>query len=216
MTVNVVMVLAVFLLMTSGGAAAVGEDVVEILLLDGYSAQPIASTGVDVYSDNGIRCIKAPCNTGGQSWQGETDASGVVRLPSRIVNKVTNVSAAGYAGAELSRDGQRRTGRLQLELDPRAKTEPEHIEQAARRFKIVDANSGQPLKRTTLWVVRSSSCVPPGCKDFSYSGPTNSLGNVYLPIFKIKIEDSWIAVTGYANQKFASIAGDNTMRMRRR
>ena len=45
-----------------------------VRLLDAATAKPIANTDVELWSDNGIRCIKAPCPTDGKQWKGTSDA----------------------------------------------------------------------------------------------------------------------------------------------
>jgi hypothetical protein len=92
-----------------------------IKLLDSVSKRPITGTDVNIYSDNGIRCITVPCNTGGQEWKGKSDDNGVITIPAKLVNTVTTLTATGYSsGKDLTKDSQKFTNTdwvLELVMD---------------------------------------------------------------------------------------------------
>ncbi len=95
-------------------------ETVRVRLLDGSSARPLANVPVEIWSDNGIRCFRAPCPTNGTRWQGHADAAGVVVIPRAVLQATTSITTPGYdgdlvQGARQGRDGtwnmpMRRTG----------------------------------------------------------------------------------------------------------
>lgn|GEM_PF-7127311 len=92
-----------------------------IKLLDSVSKRPITDTDVNIYSDNGIRCITVPCNTEGQEWNGKSDDNGVITIPVKLVNTVTTLTATGYgSGKDLTKDSQKKSNSdwvLELDMD---------------------------------------------------------------------------------------------------
>ncbi len=91
------------------GAVPVTQNgIIKVKLLNALSKQAIANTDVNIYSDNGIRCITTPCDTDGQEWKGKSDNNGVIVIPMGIINEVTNIAATGYeAGRDLVKDSQK-------------------------------------------------------------------------------------------------------------
>jgi len=174
----------------------------EVKLVDAFSGQPISNTDVRIYSDNGIRCITTPCNTEGQEWLGKSNDQGVILIPSKVINVVTGITATGYKSSrDLSRDAEKLSGNSWLiELDPDSK-----IDNSERRVKLIDSQTQKPLANTTFWIVNNQSCRPPECKNYIFSGTTNSIGNSYYPISSIARDIdiiSWIFVSGYKVAKF--------------
>ena len=76
-------------------------------VIDGATKKPISNTAVEIYSDNGRRCIKAPCPTNGIKWAGRTDARGVVTIPGKVRQRSMTISAAGYGGKDLTRESKK-------------------------------------------------------------------------------------------------------------
>lgn len=68
-----------------------------VQLVDERSGKPIRNTDVEVYSDNGVRCVMEPCPTNGMSWNGRTDRNGFVRIPGSIRQRSMHISASGYS-----------------------------------------------------------------------------------------------------------------------
>lgn len=83
------------------------EETIAVRLLDSNTERPIGDTEVEVHSDNGRRCVRAPCPTESQDWQGRTDAHGWVKIPSSVFNRVTFLQAQGYTGRQLMKDADR-------------------------------------------------------------------------------------------------------------
>lgn len=171
---------------------------VKVSLLDAFSGQVISNVAVRVYSDNGIRCFQAPCNTEVQEWHGRSDNNGFVFIPSKIINKVTTISATGYkAGRDLNKDSEKIADNYWvIELDPDSK-----IDNFERRLKLVDSQTQKPISNILVWITNSQNCQPPECADYSFGGETNKLGNVYYPASTIK-DNSWILVKGYKSKRF--------------
>jgi hypothetical protein len=91
-----------------GGFPVTQNGIIKVKLLNALSKQAIANTDVNIYSDNGIRCITTPCDTDGQEWKGMLDNNGVIVIPMEIINEVTNIAATGYeAGRDLVKDSQK-------------------------------------------------------------------------------------------------------------
>lgn len=76
-------------------------------VIDGATGKPLGNTAVEIYSDNGIRCIKAPCPTDGVRWAGRTDARGFVKVPGRVRQRSMAISVAGYRGKDLTRESKK-------------------------------------------------------------------------------------------------------------
>ncbi len=169
------------------------SGIVKIKLLDAYSGQAISNADVRIYSDNGIRCITAPCDAEGQEWTGVSDSGGVVFVPSDVINVATTVTAEGYtSGRDLNRDSENKDNDdWLLELDPNSK-----IDNFERRLKLIDSQTQKPVSNTALWITNSQNCRPPQCSDYVFTGTTNNLGNIYYPTSSVK-SNSWVSVDNY-------------------
>ena len=97
------------------GAAARGD--LQVRVIDAGTQKALANTDVDVYSDNGIRCIQAPCPTNGMSWRGRTDKHGVVVIPDSVVQYSMTIGAPGYRAVGITRSKFRRRQTVALERD---------------------------------------------------------------------------------------------------
>jgi hypothetical protein len=80
--------------------------VLNLLVQDKATNQPIAHQAVTIYSDNGIRCIKAPCPNNGKQWQGKTSDRGVVSIPRSVIQSSTSITVAGYPTTNLGKNIQ--------------------------------------------------------------------------------------------------------------
>jgi hypothetical protein len=65
-------------------------------VVDRRKRAPLAHRKVFIYADNGVRCIKAPCNTNGAQWEGKTDAKGNVTVPGQFRLASMSIWAEGY------------------------------------------------------------------------------------------------------------------------
>ncbi len=187
---------------TSTPMPASKSGTIKVKLVDALSGQTISDTNVKIYSDNGVRCIQAPCPTEGQEWTGKSDSDGIVVVPSGVINAVTNITATGYrAGRDLNADSEKITSNdWSIELDPDSK---DYI--LERRLKLIDAQTQKPVANIPMWIVRNENCRPPQCSDYGFTGTTNALGNVYYPIRSIGVQyqnTSWVVANGYKPAKY--------------
>lgn len=78
-----------------------------ILVIDKTTKSPVANKSVEIYSDNGIRCIKAPCPTNGIEWTGKTDKHGYLVIPQNVRQASMHIEIAGYEAKELNRSARK-------------------------------------------------------------------------------------------------------------
>jgi hypothetical protein len=178
-------------------------------LFDAFTGQTIRNVDVRIFSNNGISCFKAPCPTAAQEWNGKSDNDGLVLIPLKVINVYILITATGYkSGRDLNRDSEKIISNYWLiELDPDTK-----IDNFERRLKLIDSKTLKPLAGATLWITSNENCRPPQCSDFTFTGTTNTLGNIYYPISSIKdgniyypspIKDnSWVFVNNYGPAQF--------------
>ena len=174
------------------------DETIKVKLIDAFSGQNISNTDARVYSDNGNRCITTPCNTEGQEWTGKSSNDGIILIPSKVINIVTNITTTGYkSGRDLNRDSEKiDNNNWLIELDPDSK-----VDNLERRLKLIDFQAQKPLANTTIWVINNQNCNPPQCSNYSFTGTTNSQGNIYYKISLIS-DSSWIFVNNYKVAKF--------------
>jgi hypothetical protein len=80
----------------------------KLKLIDRVTRKPIKNTEVEIYSDNGIRCISLPCQTNGIKWTGKTDARGVIIVPGKIRQRSMTILATGYSkGKDIIKDAKK-------------------------------------------------------------------------------------------------------------
>ncbi|MEO5596529.1 MAG: hypothetical protein ABIQ97_05230 [Lysobacteraceae bacterium] len=93
---------------------------IRVTVLDSATGKPIAAAEVSIHSDNGVRCIQAPCPTNAMDWKGFTDAAGMFKLPKKILQQSTTITATGHsAGKDLLRDASKpNPGEWVIELEP--------------------------------------------------------------------------------------------------
>lgn len=169
--------------------AATGDSL-RVRLYSAVSAQPIASTDFELTSDNGIRCVKAPCPTNGQSWKGKSDAKGEIVIPRSALNTMASITSASYHG-DLAGDAAPATGGgWTLELFPETGAEP-----APHPLKLLDATTHQPISNVTLRIEARNSGGFPNMMSLT----SNALGYVFVPADFVAhgSETSWIVVPGY-------------------
>lgn len=87
--------------------AAPPQATFTIQLVNNKTREVLAGATATVVSDNGVRCVKAPCPTQQQTWEGRADAEGGVHVPPDIVNQVMTVTVKGFKPASVRRDGRR-------------------------------------------------------------------------------------------------------------
>jgi hypothetical protein len=177
------------------GILTVKGETVKVKLLDAFSGEVISNSDVEVHSDNGIRCIRAPCPTNAKQWQGKSDANGYVIISTNVLQPVTRIwTPAHKQGKDLVRDSEKDTdGAWVVELYPN------HVSDSAglgvRPIKLVDAQSDKPLSDTVVHIAFGETD--------SFEGTTNSLGYVFIPFEKAlpALENTWVRVPGCRRAK---------------
>jgi len=176
-----------------GGAPSilhVAAETARVRLLDAASGRPVANADVEVWSDNGIRCVQAPCPTTGRRWTGRTDAIGQVDLPTSALQAVTVVKTPGYEGDLIGESEPAEGEGWNAELFPR-----DSSDSAPRPIKLIDGRSGRPIADVP---VRVEFSTKEGSPD-SVSTTSNGLGYVFVP-FRVVLaapEQTWVVVPGY-------------------
>lgn len=170
----------------------VKSETVRVKLLDEVSGEVISNSNVEVSSDNGIRCIRAPCDNNGKHWRGGSDADGYVVIPTNILQYVT------YIWTPSHRKGKDLIGGSELDMDGAWVVEliPDRIGDSwpsSYRLKLVDAESNSPLINTQVDVSLAEG--------ESFEGKTNSLGYIFFPVKKAIGRDGWVVVSGYRRTK---------------
>jgi hypothetical protein len=181
---------------------------VDIRLVDARTGKAIADAEVRVSSDNGIRCIRAPCPTGFKEWNGRSDSSGTLSVPDTAFNADTRFQVQGYEPtASLPREAAKASN-WQVELDPK----DSNMEGGMRidRVKLIDKTTGKPLSNVSFWVASSRNCRSRTCTDVVLSGATNTLGNAFVPLARIpNLEQRmWIGVEGHQAVEYGRFPED--------
>lgn len=76
-----------------------------VVVVNAQTAALIADRDVQLYSDNGVRCVTEPCPTNGRTWNGTTDTKGMALVPTSMVDESMTFTVDGYLGAELHTGG---------------------------------------------------------------------------------------------------------------
>jgi hypothetical protein len=85
----------------SNAAPIFKNKVLQLTVIAKNTKKPIANLTVTINSDNGIRCIKAPCPNNSIQWKGQTNRQGVVVIPHKIIQKSTTMTVPGYQAIQL-------------------------------------------------------------------------------------------------------------------
>lgn len=88
------------------------------VLLNASTDVPITDARVRLTSDNGTRCIQAPCDTESRTWEGTTDANGTLLIPASMVDASMAIAVDGYRSADLRTEGNEVEGFWSLHLTP--------------------------------------------------------------------------------------------------
>ena len=176
---------------------SISAGAVDIRAVDSRTGSAIANVEVRVSSDNGIRCVRAPCPTDFKTWTGRSDSSGHVSVPATAFSVDPRFQAQGYEAAASLPPEAARAANWQIELDPAGSS----TEGGMRidRVKLVDKASGRPLANAIFWVAYSRNCKSRTCANIVLSGTTNTLGNAFVPLARIPDLEkrSWIRAEGY-------------------
>ena len=165
---------------------------VSVQLMDAWSGQPIANADIKVESDNGIRCVKAPCPTNGKEWAGRSDAAGRLMIPKSEIQASTYVGTSLHESANLEEALSGTSGRWVLDLFPKRLND----EADKRGYKLIDARTGKPLANMSVRL------------EFPLTGAldtkTNSLGYAFFPwerAYGAPEPAAWVIARGYRRTK---------------
>ena len=165
-------------------------DSVHVRLLDASTVLPIANSVVELTSDNGIRCIKAPCPTDGKQWKGASDANGHVVIPKSALNSVATIKSVAYQGDLLNDATPGAKGEWNVELFSEESGDP-----GPHPLKLIDASTHAAIANAK---VRIETRHAGGATD-TVSVTTNALGWLFVP-FRVVTKDaenSWLVVPAY-------------------
>ena len=163
-------------------------DSVTVQLFDAVTAKPVAGATVDLGSDNGIRCVRAPCPTDSREWTGSSDASGRITIPTSVLNASVSLTSGEYHGDLVADASPGEHGEWTLELLPEANSN-----QPSHPLKLTDARTHRPIANTP---VRIESRIGVST---SVNATTNALGYVFVPFAMMAKgeENCWIVAPGY-------------------
>jgi len=157
---------------------------VRVQLFDVYSGLALPNTVVEVSSDNGIQCSAPPCPTGGRTWSGQTDSSGVLMIPRSAIQFDTYVKTKDHRNVRLPEEVFRELSRTNpIELYPEWLFDEQH--EWTRGYKLVDARSGKVLADTLVRIEFPSGDWP--AQHGGISGldlRTNPLGYVFFSFLR--------------------------------
>ncbi len=138
----------------SGQGEQSAANVVEVRLVDASTTQIIPNASVEVRSQNGNICKKAPCPQNSLSWKGVSGADGVLRIPSHIIQHLTTVKVAGYLAINF-KEARATDGKSVVELQ----LDTWHVRFMVRReggssvwlISRGDIAAGDETNRSDLW-----------------------------------------------------------------
>ena len=165
-------------------------DSVRVQFLDATSAQPIANTDIELWSDNGIRCIQAPCPTNGKQWKGRSDAFGRMVIPKSALNTTTTLKSAIYHGDLVQDASPNGGGTWAIELFAEEAGVP-----GPHPLKLIDARTHKAIANTPVRIETRDSHGPGSTQSVS----SNALGYIFVP-FQMAVkgaENSWVVTSGY-------------------
>jgi len=186
----------------AGILQAPGSEV-RIRVMDAFAGAPLAATEVRVTSDNGIRCVQAPCPTDGATWTGRTDSTGLVTVPKSAFDVETWLETDDHGAVELTRGAAGdRSGAWQVDLFPK-RLDDEGVA-GTRGYKLIDGRTGAPLADRSMRVE-----FPSG---EGLDATTNGLGYVFFPWDKAAFSTSgdpaaWVTVPGFRRTQLDFDAG---------
>jgi hypothetical protein len=176
---------------------------VDVRLVDSHTGGAIANTDVQVLSDNGIRCIRAPCPTNYREWNGRSDAAGHVSVPPETFSADTRFYVRPYEPTAALPQDAAKAAAWQVELDPPGSDTEGGMR--VERVKLLDKVTGQPLANANFWVATGRTCRSRTCPEAVLSGVTNTLGNAFVPLARIPDLDRklWIGADGHQSLEYS-------------
>jgi hypothetical protein len=167
---------------------------VTIQLVDASTAQPARNATVRLFSDNGIRCARAPCPTNGKFWKGTSDPQGFVTIPSSNLQFSTNIETDSLSGDVIEDSVAASDEIWVVELLPLAQ-DYEHPSGPPRPLKLVDAATGKAIADAPAnFEMRRA-----GEMRSVFNTRSNALGYVFLPndLPAGALQNTWVIVAGY-------------------
>ncbi len=149
-------------------------NVARVKLINASTKRIIANASVEVRSNNGIRCRRSQCPTNRQSWRGASDADGVLRIPSHIIQHSTGLTVAGYQATDFNKTAAKiADGTLIIELSPDTSTAPQGMTsdvpppslpagKGAWLVRIDVNHYGRDEMESRSWVLTSGSDIAAG------------------------------------------------------
>ena len=180
-------------------------DSVHVRLLDAVTAKALANADVELWSDNGIRCVKAPCPTDGKQWKGTSDASGRVTIPKASLNTTANIKPGHSTATSLA---MRRTTRRVAGTSICFSEECPDL--CPHPIKLLDARTHDPIvNRSVLIEIRGATVHNVA------SVTSNALGYVMVPFIIVAkgADSSWVVVEGYRDAKLDFAATRRKLRL---
>lgn len=177
--------------------------------MDAKNGEPLINTKISAFSDNGVRCIQAPCPTEGKSWEDTTNSKGIVNIPSSFINSnQASIIIEGSSTIINENNGKfLLNGKWVIDIVP--KTKDSILE---KRIKLLDSDDKTPLKNISFSVTTTKDCVVPECSNIKFSGKTDSLGNYFFPKSDKEqglVTGNWVSVEGYKNSEYTSRGGND-------
>lgn len=165
-----------------------------VQLVDVSSGEPARNASVRLISDNGIRCMRAPCPTNTKIWKGNSDPQGFVRIPTSNLQSATQIETESLSGdligdSDPAGDAVWIAELLPLEstyMDPPGPPRP---------LKLIDATTGKAVAEAAA----SFELRRAGESQAVFKGRTNAFGYVFLPndLPDGALQNTWVLVAGY-------------------
>lgn len=165
-----------------------------VQLMDVSNGHPVRNAVVRLVSDNGIRCMHAPCPTHTRTWEGKSDTEGFVQIPTSEIQSSTQIETESLTGdliddSDAVSDTVWIAELLPLEstyADPPGPPRPLRLIDGTTSKAVVYADASFEMRRG------SESRV-------LFKTRTNDFGYVFLPndLPEGALENTWVVVTGY-------------------
>lgn len=167
---------------------------VTVQLIDVSTGHPVRNAGLRLVSDNGIRCIRAPCPTNTRIWKGKSDTEGFVQIPTSEIQSSTQIETGSLTG-DLIGDSEAASDTVWIaELLPLESTYTDPPG-PPRPLRLIDGTTGKAVADADAsFEVRRG-----GESQVLFKTRTNDFGYVFLPndLPEAALEDTWVLVTGY-------------------
>lgn len=210
------MVVAAILATNTGSALDIlkaGGPTVTVQLIDVSTGHPVREETLRLVSDNGVRCMRAPCPTNTRSWEGRSDTQGFVHIPTSQIQVSTQIETESLTG-DLIGDSEAASDTVWIaELLPRESTYPDPPG-PPRPLRLIDGTTNKAVADADAYFELRSG----GESRVLFKTRTNDFGYVFLPndLPAGALESTWVVVSGYrATHVDFAWAGHRTRLLRR-